>query len=87
LCDAANDGAEYGGAMSNFQLLFAAGFPTLVVLVGILLNRQDASALRMELRSEIGGLRSDLGGRIDMLTGKVIELTDRVSHLEARIGK
>jgi hypothetical protein len=84
--------------MNNFQLLFAAGFPTLVVLLGILLNRQDAGSLRAELkseigglrselRSEIGGLRSDIGGRIDMLTGKVIELTDRVSHLEARIGK
>ncbi|MBT9333321.1 hypothetical protein [Paracidobacterium acidisoli] len=52
------------------------GIPVLVILVGILMNRQDASAIR-----------SDLGGRIDMLTGKVIELTDRVSHLEARIGK
>jgi hypothetical protein len=66
--------------------------PTVVVLVGILMNRQDAIAIRTELRSEVGSLRSDmsalrsdLGGRIDMLTGKVIELTDRVSHLEARI--
>jgi hypothetical protein len=69
--------------MNNFQLLFAAGFPTLMVLVGILLNRQDA----MAIRAEIHLTRSDLSGRIELLTGKVIELTDRVSHLVARIGK
>ena len=80
--------------MNNFQLLFSAGFPTIVVLVGILLNRQDIHGLRQEIRQEISGLRqeihtaySDLSGRIELLTGKVIELTDRVSHLEARMGK
>jgi hypothetical protein len=69
--------------MNNFQLLFAAGFPTLVVLLGILLNRQDSNSLRQEIHS----LRSDVANRFDLLTGKVIELTDHVSHLEARIGK
>ncbi|HTD57180.1 MAG TPA: hypothetical protein VK670_17445 [Silvibacterium sp.] len=69
--------------MNNFQLLFAAVFPTTVVLVGILLNRQDIHGLRQE----IGSLRSDLSGRIELLTRKVIGLTDRVSHLEARMGK
>ena len=69
--------------MNNFQLLFAAGFPTIVVLVGILLNRQDISGLRQE----IGSLRSELSERIDLLTSKVVEFTDRVSHLEARMGK
>jgi hypothetical protein len=67
--------------MNNFQLLFTAGFPTLFVLAGILLNRQDTNMLRQEIQG------SDVGGRIDLPTGKVIELTDRVSHLEARMGK
>ncbi len=62
---------------------WTVAIPTVVVLVGILMNRQDSTAIR----SEMGTLRGDLGGRIDMLTGKVIELTDRVSHLEASIGK
>jgi hypothetical protein len=69
--------------MNNFQLLFAAGFPTPAVLSGILLNRQDANMLRQEIQA----LRSDLTGRIDLLTGRVIGLTDGVSRLEARMGK
>jgi hypothetical protein len=69
--------------MTNMQLFFAAGFPTLAVLVGILVNQFNVSALR----TDFAALRSDLSGRIDLLTGKVIELTDRVSHLEARMGK
>ncbi len=83
-----------GGSMNNFQLLFATGLPTVMVLAGILVNRQDSISLRSEMQSmrldlkqEIHSTRSDLSGRIEMLTGKVIELTDRVSHLEARIGK
>lgn len=79
--------------MTNLQLLFAAGFPTIAVLIGILLNRSDANGIRSELAAvrgdlsgRIDGVRNDLSGRIDMLTGKVIELMDRVSHLEARIG-
>ncbi|HVW79071.1 MAG TPA: hypothetical protein VHB45_15760 [Alloacidobacterium sp.] len=80
--------------MTNTQLFFAAGMPTLAVLIGILVNRMDVSSLRTELhagmaslRTEISQLRTEFNGRIDLLTGKVIELTDRVSHLEARIGK
>jgi hypothetical protein len=69
--------------MNNFQLLFAAGFATPVVLSGILLNRQDTNMLRMEIQA----LPSDLTGRTDLLTGKVMGLTGGVSHLEARMGK
>lgn len=42
--------------MTNLQLMLAIGIPTLMVLIGILLNRSDITALR----SEMVQLRADI---------------------------
>lgn len=42
--------------MTNLQLMLAIGVPTIMVLIGILLNRSDITALR----SEIVQLRVDI---------------------------
>jgi hypothetical protein len=56
----------------------AAALPTLTVLVGILLNRNDVnridtriSALEASLRGEIGSLRSEIAGEISSVRGEI----------------
>ena len=66
--------------------------PTLMVLVGILLNKNDINHVRTsisELRGEMNGMRSEIHADINglrsdirMLTGADNELDKRVSRLE-----
>ncbi|HEY0797356.1 MAG TPA: hypothetical protein VGD64_16405 [Acidisarcina sp.] len=77
--------------MTNAQLYLAVGVPSILVLLGILLNFFQYNSLRTEIRTEINGLRAEmisilteLRADINLLTGKVIELVDRLSRLEAR---
>jgi hypothetical protein len=39
---------------------YLIGIPTLVIILGILLNRGDVRDLRSEMRSKIGGLRTEI---------------------------
>jgi hypothetical protein len=52
--------------------------PTLAVLFGILLNRQDATAIRAEVKNEIGQLRSEMRSENGQLRSEIITLRDNI---------
>jgi hypothetical protein len=56
----------------------AIAIPTITVLFGILLNRQDASSIRMEMKSEIGQLRSEMKVEIGQLRAGMIQLRNTI---------
>ncbi len=67
------------------QILIAALIPTLVVLIGILLNRQDAMAMRSEMgqlreefKNENSQLRSEIKSEIAQLRAEIITLRDNI---------
>jgi len=60
------------------QTLLTIFIPTLMVLVGILLNRNDSS----RIDGRISSLENRLDGRISSLEGK---LDGRISALESRL--
>jgi hypothetical protein len=71
------------------QTLLTIFIPTLMVLVGILLNRNDSaridgriSSLENRLDGRISSLEGKLDGRISSLEGK---LDGRISALESRL--
>ena len=71
------------------QTLLTIFIPTLMVLVGILLNRSDASrldarisALEGRLDGRISGLESRLHADMMQVIGKLTELEVRVARLE-----
>jgi hypothetical protein len=57
---------------------FTIAIPTIAVLFGILLNRQDATAIRSEMRSEIGQLRNEMKAEIGQLRNEMIQLRNSV---------
>jgi len=59
-------------------VLIAAIVPTLVVLIGILLNRQDAISIRSDLKTESGQLRSELKTEIGQLRAEITTLRDNI---------
>jgi hypothetical protein len=61
--------------------------PTLMVLIGILLNRNDInrldgriSGLESSLRAEMSGMRSELNGRIDGVRGDLTNFRSQVHN-------
>lgn len=44
----------------NASTVFTIAIPTIAVMFGILLNRQDATSIRAELKAEIGQLRAEM---------------------------
>jgi hypothetical protein len=70
--------------------ILSIGIPTLMVLVGILLNRNDANridarvtALEVSLRSEMQSLRSQFHNDVLMLLQHDKEQDTRITRLEA----
>jgi hypothetical protein len=70
----------------------AVGIPMVVIIAGILLNRQDASALRSEmaalrteLRGDINGLRAEMNSRFDSVQRDMREFYGEQSRHEVRI--
>ena len=59
---------------------FQVGLPILFILFGILLNRQDVTALRNELRTEIGSLRTELHAEIGGLRGEMNSRFDSIQR-------
>jgi hypothetical protein len=57
---------------------FAIVILTIAVLFGILLNRHDATAIRAEVKSEIGNLRSELRSEIGQLRSEMIQLRNSI---------
>jgi hypothetical protein len=64
------------------QTYIAIAIPTLAVLFGILLNRQDITTLRSEMRVEMTAMRTefkaDLHREIGGLRGEIITLRDNI---------
>jgi hypothetical protein len=62
----------------NTANIVTISIPTLTVLIGILMNRQDTTALRAELKSEIGGLRNEMRSEIGSLRNEMFQLRDSI---------
>ena len=85
--------------MSEQQLYLAVGLPTVVALIGILVNigyfvaiNGRIAALETHLDHRISSLETRLDNRInsleakfDILVGKVVELANRLVRLEERL--
>jgi len=74
--------------MTNAQLYFAIGLPTLAVLVGILVNGiliQQLSARMTSLENSVNSRISSLETRLETLIGKVIEIYNRLTRVEERL--
>jgi len=75
------------GGMTNMQLYFTAGLPTIAVLVGILMNAvmyTSLNARMTSLENRIANLEAKFDTRVDILTGKVIEIDNHLTRLEER---
>jgi hypothetical protein len=81
--------------VNDTQLFLAVGMPTLVVLIGILINHWQVSAINARItdtNARVGDLRQDMNTRFDDLKDtwraelrRVEEVIDaRLKHLEER---
>lgn len=61
------------------------GVPLIAILAGIMLNRQDASAIRSDLRSEISSLRSEMNSRLDSIQRDMREFYGEQARHNVRI--
>ena len=78
--------------MSDQQLYLAIGLPTMVALIGILVNigyfvtiNGRIGALETRFDGRINGLESKLDTKFDLLVGKVVDLDNRLVRLEERL--
>jgi len=81
--------------MSEQQLYIAVGLPTIVALIGILVNigyfvglNGRIGSLEMcinSLETRLDNRISSLEAKFDILVGKVIELDNRLVRLEERL--
>ena len=74
--------------MNDQQLYIAVGLPTIVALIGILVN----IGYFVALNGRIGSLETRLDSRVnsleakfDILVGKVVELVNRLVRMEERL--
>ena len=74
--------------MTDQQLYLSIGLPSLLVLVGILVN----VGYFVSINSRIQALETRLDGRInsletkfDLLIGKVVELDNRLTRIEEKL--
>ena len=67
--------------------IVAAMTPTIAVLIGVILQRQDTRDLRTDLNRQMGDLRNDLGGQVVDLRNQVhadlLLIHERVAKVEA----
>ncbi len=64
--------------------LLVIAIPTVAVMFGILLNRQDATSIRSELKGEIGSLRSEMVALRDSIHRDMIALHERVAVVDQK---
>ena len=65
--------------MNDAQLFLAVGMPTLVVLIGILINHWQVSAINARItdsNARIGDLRQDINVRFQEMTPRFDDLKD-----------
>ena len=58
--------------------LLITSMPILAVMFGILLNRQEATTTRNEMKAELAQMRSELRGEINALRSETIALRDSI---------
>jgi hypothetical protein len=74
--------------MSEQQLYIAVGLPTIVALIGILVNIGYFVAINGRigsLETRLDNRMTSLEAKFDILVGKVIELGNRLVRLEERL--
>ncbi len=74
--------------MSEQQLYLAVGVPSLVALVGILVNVSFFVVLNARIQSvetRLDGRMNNLEMKFDLLTGKVVELDNRLTRIEEQL--
>ncbi len=84
--------------MNQQQLYIAVGLPTIVALIGILVNIQLRRNQRTDrlfgntinsrltsLESRVGTIESKFDTKFDLLIGKVFEMDNRLTRLEERL--
>ncbi len=65
--------------------MLVVGIPLLVILAGILLNRQDSSSFRSDLRAEISGLRGEMNARFDSIQRDLREFYAEQARKDVRL--
>lgn len=70
-----------GGEGDIMQTALTIGIPTIVILMGILLNRQDYA----RLDAKIDALRLDLSGQINELRSDIKEFYRTLGQHDARL--
>ena len=73
--------------MTNVQLYLAFIIPTLLMLVGVIMNRSDNSALRSEIRSEMAAMRQDMVALRNQVHQDIVMLHERVAVVESKLDK
>jgi hypothetical protein len=67
--------------------VFVISIPTLAVMFGILLNRQDAISIRAEVKAENGQLRSEIISLRDNIHRDMMGIHERVATVESKQDK
>lgn len=78
-------GTLFASGDDAMQTALTITIPTLVILMGILLNRQDYARLDAKIDSKIDGLRADLTGQINELRGNIKEFYRTLGQHDARL--
>ena len=80
--------------MTNVQLYLAFIIPTLLMLLGVIMNRSDNAALRTEmaalassLRSEVAALRQDMVALRNQVHQDMVMLHERVAVVDSKQDK
>jgi len=74
--------------MSEQQLYLAVGLPTVVALIGIMVNIGYFVAINARISSldtRLDNRINSLEAKFDILVGKVVELDNRLVRLEERL--
>jgi len=71
--------------MTDLQLYLAIGIPSFAIIVGILMNVIQHSAVNARFNG-VDARFNNLDVKFDTLTGKVIEVDNRVTRIEAKLG-
>ncbi|MGH9632657.1 MAG: hypothetical protein ACRD7E_30495 [Bryobacteraceae bacterium] len=69
--------------MSEAQLYLAIGMPSLVALIGILVN----VSYFIVLNTRMNNLESKFDTRFDMMMSKLMEVDNRLTRVEEHLGK
>jgi hypothetical protein len=78
--------------MTDQQLYLAIGIPSVIAILGILVNvgyfvalNARVTSLESRLDQRINTMEQKFDMKFDLLTGKVIELDNRIIRLEERL--